>query len=91
MPDNIYVGITDSYGGWLHGIVHYYDGDDVVGYVDYQLNNNEHEIYINMIKVDDNYKRHHTRRKEKNDDQQKRKREIHQRGVDLRRYPSGTS
>ena len=57
MSDNIYVGIVDSYRGWLKGIVHYYDGDDVVGYVNYQLNNNKHEIYIDMIKVDDNYKR----------------------------------
>lgn len=57
MSDNIYIGIVDSYGGWLHGVVYYYDGDDVVGYVNYQLNNNKHEIYIDMIKVDDNYKR----------------------------------
>lgn len=57
MSDNIYIGIIDSYGGWLQGVVYYYDGDDVVGYVNYQLNNNKHEIYIDMIKVDDNYKR----------------------------------
>ena len=57
VSDNIYIGITDSYQGWLSGYVNYFDGDDVVGYVNFQLNQTEKEIYIDMIQVDDNYKR----------------------------------
>lgn len=57
---NIYIGVTDSYGGWVTGIVQYYDDSDrdkVIGYIDYQLSDSEHEIYINMIQVSDEYKR----------------------------------
>ena len=57
MGDNIYIGITDSYRGWLSGYVNYFDGDDVVGYVNFQLSSQEKEVYIDMIQVDDKHKR----------------------------------
>ena len=54
---NIHTEVWDSYGGWVQGTVVCEYNNDVIGKIDVQINNDEEEIYIDMIEVKPEYRR----------------------------------
>ena len=53
----IHTEVWDSYGGWVQGTVVCEYNNDVIGKIDVQINNDEEEIYIDMIEVKPEYRR----------------------------------
>lgn len=49
--------VWDSYDGWVQGAVVCEYNNDIVGKIDVQINNDEEEIYIDMIEVKPEYRR----------------------------------
>lgn len=54
---NIRIEAYDSYSGWVSGAVVCYYNNKLVGSIDIQINNDQEEIYIDMIKVEPDYRR----------------------------------
>lgn len=53
----IRLDIYDSYGGWAQGAIVCYYEQTLLGSIDIQVNDDEQEIYINMIEVNPEYRR----------------------------------
>lgn len=55
--EKIRIEYRGGYGDWSYMSVYYYLDNSCVAYIDFQLNEDENEIYIEMIEVSKDYRR----------------------------------